>query len=696
MTSDIFIIFYWWLITVLLGALSLPLIFKIFGKFWDKGWIFAKTISFLVVSYTAFVLGRAHIFPFYQETLFLIISIFAGLNIYWLNQGDNKKKIIKIFEENWQTFVWQEGMFLFMLAFWSIIRGFDPRIEGLEKFMDFGFVNTILRSKWFPPVDMWFAGEPINYYYFGHLVAAVLTKISSLDPAITYNLMLATIFAQVFTGTFSLASNLIYKLTKLKGGKVTKQIVIGGLISAMLLTLGGNLHTITYVLKEGAKNYWYPDATRFIGYNPPNPKDACIHEFPIYSFVVSDLHGHVNDLPVVLLFLAVLLSFGLGLASKKDFLKIEDWKLKIPLISFLLAVMYMTSSWEFPIYGVLFAIFILLILIQPFKDLDFNKFVEAVKKTFLGGLSILGLAILFALPFALSFSLMTEGVRFVDANSLWWQLLILWGFFWFLAVSFWVVITAKLKIKNYEFAVADIFVLATTIVATLLIIIPEIIYVKDIYIHEHHRSNTMFKLVYQSFIMYSVAAGYIFIRVKDYLKNKLLATGYLLLFIAGFASHLIYPYFSIKGYYGGLKTYRGLYGMNFLEEHYPNNYESVLWLNKNIDGQPVILEAVGDSYTMYNQFSAMTGLPTVQGWTVHEWLWRGGYDQPGKRAEEVSIIYQGGQEEAERLLRKYDVDYVIVGPLEREKYQDLDEERFLYFGTPIFTSGETTIYQLDL
>ncbi len=693
-----------------MGALSLPLVFKLFGKFWDKGWIFAKTISILAVSYSTFIFGRVHILPFYKETLFLIILVLAGLNLYWLNQEDNKEKIIKIFEENWRTFIWQEALFLVLLTFWSLIRGFAPRIEGLEKFMDYGFIRSILRTKWFPPADMWFAGESINYYYFGHLIAAVLTKLSSLNPAVTYNLMLGTIFAQTFTGAFSLGSNLVSFLKQKTKTVDRKNIIIAGLITALLLTLGGNLHTITYVLKRGAKNYWYPDATRFIGYEPDNPKDACIHEFPMYSFVVSDLHGHVNDIPTVLLFLAVLLSLGLGLASKKEVLKIarprqaegeagENWKLKIPLIGFLLAVMYMTSSWEFPIYGIVFALFTLLIFlstIEQWSNRTIEKLFESIKKTVLMGLATLILAVLFAMPFAISFSPMTEGIRFVDANSLWWQLLILWGFFWFIALSFWIFIISKLKIKNYKFKTPDIFVLVATIWATILIIIPEIIYVKDIYIHEHHRSNTMFKLVYQSFIMYSLAAGYVFFRVKNSLKNKILITVYLLLFTAGFASHLIYPYFSIKSYYGDLKEYKGLYGLNFLENQYPNNYEAVLWMNKNIDGQPVILEAVGDSYTIYNHFSAMTGLPTIQGWTVHEWLWRGGYDRPGKRVEEVKTIYQGDQQEAERLLKKYQVEYVIVGPLEEEKYPELDEQRFLNWGEPIFTSGDTTVYKIDM
>lgn len=50
-------------------------------------------------------------------------------------------------------------------------------------------------------------------------------------------------------------------------------------------------------------------------------------------------------------------------------------------------------------------------------------------------------------------------------------------------------------------------------------------------------------------------------------------------------------------------------------------YQAYIWLNKNVKGQPVVLEACGDSYQNYdNRVSAMTGLPTVLGWYVHEWL----------------------------------------------------------------------------
>jgi len=687
MLHDFFIVSYWWLILLSLGLVFLPLTVKLFARFWDKGWIFSKILGIVIVSYLIFLGGRLHFLPFFKESIFLIILLFLFADFYWLFQKDYKKEFKNILKKYWRRFLFEEIIFFFGLVFWSFVRGFQPNIEGLEKFMDFGFVNSILRSTWFPPVDMWFTGESINYYYFGHLQAAVLTKLSGLDPAITYNLLIAAIFSLTFTAAFSLTSNLAHLLKPETWN--LKPVILAGLISALLLALGGNLHAFIYALKDGKDKYWYPDATRFIGYRPNNPKDKTIHEFPIYSFVVADLHGHMNDIPTVLLFLAVLLVLGVRLSREKK-LEIGNWKLEIPLIALLLAAMYMTNSWDFFVYGVIYALFSFVLIIKKHR-LNLKK----LAVNWLGsGLLVLFGAIIFSLPFSISFEPMAKGIAFVHAHSLWWQLLILWGFFWFVAGGFWTFLL-KSRISRHSLPITDLFIFSATFWATILIIIPEIIYVKDIYISEYHRANTMFKLTYQSFIIYSLSAGYIFWRVKNNLKSIYLYV-YISIFLAGFAAQLVYPYFAVKGYYGSLKNYSGLYGMNFLKDQYPDDYQAVLWLKKNIDGQPVVLEAVGDSYTLYNRVSAMTGLPTIEGWLVHEWLWRGGYDKPGARAAEVETIYQEKDEESVRmLLQKYKVEYIFVGSLEREKYPDFDETRFAKLGKQVFSSGETKIYYLD-
>ena len=64
-------------------------------------------------------------------------------------------------------------------------------------------------------------------------------------------------------------------------------------------------------------SYWFPDATRYIGFNPDVP-DKTIHEFPCYSFVLGDLHAHVVNIMFVLLLLGLLYAW-IKMVRKKDF-----------------------------------------------------------------------------------------------------------------------------------------------------------------------------------------------------------------------------------------------------------------------------------------------------------------------------------------------------------------------------------------
>src|SRR5690606_21343772 len=62
----------------------------------------------------------------------------------------------------------------------------------------------------------------------------------------------------------------------------------------------------------------------------------------------------------------------------------------------------------------------------------------------------------------------------------------------------------------------DLYVITIGLCAIGLVILPEIIYVKDIYSGDYKRANTMFKLTYQAFIMFGICFGYIFIRLLRY------------------------------------------------------------------------------------------------------------------------------------------------------------------------------------
>src|SRR6185369_8876240 len=383
--SDIFAVLQWWSILFLLGIGFLPLTFFFFKNFFDKGYLFAKMIGLTITTYIIYVLGLLHVTRFTQPESFVTFFITVGI---FYSIFRKKQQFLLIIKQHWKIFVVEELFFLSALFFWAYIHGFEADIHGLEKYMDFGFINSILRADYFPPKDMWFTPLFINYYYFGHLMTAVLTKLSNLPSNLTFNLMLSTIFAFCFTQSFSIAANLYSFIgDKIKLFKIKR--IIAGLLSASLLTLGGNLHILYGFFKaypnespvpiwqlpflpfSFPNDYWYPNATRFI--------HNTIHEFPIYSWTVADLHGHVLDIPVVLLTIALLLSFFITKTEKKS--PVRNTKSKaskgffenftstslagnigiLLFIGFLLSVMYMTNAWDGAIYFLLtsFVIFYL-------------------------------------------------------------------------------------------------------------------------------------------------------------------------------------------------------------------------------------------------------------------------------------------------------------------------------------------------
>ncbi|KXK08573.1 MAG: hypothetical protein UZ21_OP11001000563 [Microgenomates bacterium OLB22] len=357
----------WYFKLVVLGIVFLPITIAFFGdRLVDKGYAFSKVVGILLCSFTLFVLGVFKIAPF---TVISAFTVFGGFAI--INMIVAKKVIPKgtITARDVRIWFFIELLFLCSFLFWVVVRGQEPSIRGLEKYMDFGFINAILRSTYFPPKDIWLVGHFINYYYFGHLSAATLTLLFQVTSDISYNLILSTLFAMGITQTWSLVATLLTSMT----GRV--KAYFGGLLGAFLLNLGGNLHTI-YLFTKGygtdtpipfwkiwsvfsPSTYWYPNATRFIPFT--------IHEFPSYSYVVADLHGHVFDIPFVLFTIACMLCI-LKTVPSKHTAAFEKEKKFLPMLwSFLsqhhiwsalllgsmVGIHYMTNAFDGIVYGAL-------------------------------------------------------------------------------------------------------------------------------------------------------------------------------------------------------------------------------------------------------------------------------------------------------------------------------------------------------
>ncbi len=101
------------------------------------------------------------------------------------------------------------------------------------------------------------------------------------------------------------------------------------------------------------------------------------------------------------------------------------------------------------------------------------------------------------------------------------------------------------------------------------------------------------------------------------------------------------------------------------------DYRAIRWMQDNIEGSPVIVEANIPEYRWGSRFTIYTGLPGVVGWNWHQRQQRAvvNSDWVQQRVDQVGQFYSTlNQEEVKDFLRRYNIRYIIVGQLERAAY----------------------------
>jgi len=201
----------------------------------------------------------------------------------------------------------------------------------------------------------------------------------------------------------------------------------------------------------------------------------------------------------------------------------------------------------------------------------------------------------------------------------------------------------------------------------------EFIYLRDSF---DTRMNTVFKFYYQGWVLLGIASAF----GAYYLVERLRRTRSLarsvglavwglvgLVLVGAGLSYTVAATMSKADGFAGTPT---LDGTRYVAQWRPDDYAAVQWLRQHALEGAVMVEAPGGSYTEYNWVSAHSGVPTLLGWGGHELQWRGGYTEAGLREPDIATIYQSTDpDETQRVIDKYGIDYVYVGPLERSKYQ---------------------------
>ena len=720
--GDVWTFWTWWLLAALLGVAAMPVTGILFGRFEDKGWIFSKVLAIGATGFFTWLLVAIKLLPFTSLTC-LGVVLACGLFCLFLQ----KKHIVKKKEcfpmGKGKLIFWEEVLFFAAFLLWTYVAGFHPAAYGTEKFMDYGFMETMMRSTTLPARDLWYSQGHINYYYGGQYFAVFLTKLSHTKVELTYNLMRTFVAGLAFAMPFSL----VYQMSadRMKGQEKKEGVKKGlpylaGITAGTAVSIAGNMHYVIYanilpwlekLTGKEVSSYWFPDATRYIGYNPYREEDRTIHEFPCYSFVLGDLHAHVVNIMFVLLVIGLLYVWLRGVRKKivpadTSMESGKFWKeqLLMPhllMVSVLLGMFQWTNFWDFVIYFVVTMGTVLFANIIRFQ----GKIRKILAVTLAQMAETYVIAYLVILPFTLQFETMVDGVALAKYHSYFYQLLVLWGLPTVLVVTFVVSILWE-KLKKGEnrslyrlmraVRTADLFTIILGLCAIGLVAIPELVYVRDIYENGNARANTMFKLTYQAYIMFALTMGYGIYRLLVVTKQKMfkVIAGICLFFLVWTVG-----YFgkSVNSWFGNVLNvsgYQGLYALGYLETDFPEDVDAIYWLKDNVKDVSVVLEANGDSYSGFERVSASTGLPTILGWYVHEWLWRNSTDDLNVKRDDVETIYTGtDQNQIQSLLREYEVSYIFVGSKEREKYEDrLNNDMLKSLGEIVFADEKTGTY----
>ena len=316
----------------------------------------------------------------------------------------------------WIWFMQRRFCFLPYFFCGPYLAGFHPAAHGTEKFMDYGFMEAMMRSKTLPATDLWYSQGKINYYYGGQYFAVFLTKLSGTKVELTYNLMRTFVAAFAFVLPFSLVHQMTLDMQGRVSGWKKNLPSITGFLAGLAVSIAGNMHYVVYAqiipliqkLKgEEVSSYWFPDATRYIGFNPDVP-DKTIHEFPCYSFVLGDLHAHVVNIMFVLLLLGLLYAWmkkvrnttpSVEKQGRKKFWMKQLLMPQILAAAMLLGMFHWTNYWDFVIYYVVTGGTVLFMNIICLKG-DIRR-IAAV--TAAQAVEIFAIATVIILPFTLQF-----------------------------------------------------------------------------------------------------------------------------------------------------------------------------------------------------------------------------------------------------------------------------------------------------
>ncbi|WP_336037053.1 DUF2298 domain-containing protein [Halobacterium yunchengense] len=768
---------------------GLPVARLLFPAAPDDGAGFALPVATVVVTMVAFYVGQLSFGPWTALASVAALAAMGGAaHLAARERG--------LADYEWRRVAGVFGVFaagfLFVLSF----RAMNPVMSGWggEKFLHTGLLNAVLRAGALPPEDMWYAGEPVRYYYGLPVFNAVGALLTDTSVEYVHNVALAGYFGTLVVASYSLAGWLTADrgysrrlggalgvfFVALAGNTVTLvRFALGALPRDLAVEYGRaafNVNRADYpqvLFEQSTLRTWGWWDTRYV-------VEGTLQEFPLYSFVKADMHGHTVTTGFLVLSAALAYSYvqtpagertrrlGLlfgGLAAVAGYFGVTNtWSMPSAVGMAWLGCVYadahpatlLPDSLGERVRGV---------APSPDRSPVARALAEAWR-TVLAAVAAVGVGAvgyLLASPFLLASVPPNEGVGLFPPRTTAVGVLLVYGSLLALFVTY--LFTRHTALEDADrrgVALAVLGLAAALAVAVLLgdlggiavlspvvaaawvamrtrenagfettlvvagvglVLSMELVHAR-VHPFELDRWNTTLKVAIQAWVFCGLAAGPIAAVLAADLRDAvgslslsslrrtpgpvaattLAAVAFAVVLAASsmfaplvVATDVVEPYQdgadpTLDGYEGHREAHpEQTAAIRWFEDEVSGS-QSVLWMERQT-GNPTFLEKPGLSRGWQNPVSTLSGLPTVAGW-FHETGYRG--DDPYyQRVSDAEIVYQTEDDRSRAaLLRKHDVQYVWVGPLEREEYEvaALDDDPGV---DEVYRNDAVTIYAVD-
>lgn len=488
----------WYLAISVLGWVSLPIVFRLLPNLASKGFALARPLGLLVWGYLFWLLCSLGVLQNNIGGVVLAFGLLIALSVWSCAKGRGRDLVAWI-KDNVKTIVIMEVLFFIAFAAWTIVRAANPEAVNTEKPMELAFINSILKSPSFPPMDPWLSGYAISYYYFGYVIVSMLIRVTGVASSIGFNLSSALWFGLTALASYGILFDLLATWKRSDGSEQKLRLItarLGAFFAPLFVLIISCFEGVLEFLYSN-QIFWKADAsgtltskfwtwlainelnaapTMPVSFWPNRPagwlwwrgsrvledltitggNHEIIDEFPFFTYLLSDLHPHLLAMPIVMLAIGLCLNLFLGaksyfVANESIFKWFKRWDFWF--IALILGSLAFINTWDFPIYVGLFCLVVTVMRIRE-SGWSGERIWDFIKSGLMVGIT----GVVLFLPFYIGFSSQAGGLlpsmEFMTKGIHFWVFfgaLLIPIFIW-LVFQLWQTKNAKSILKGLRFA----------------------------------------------------------------------------------------------------------------------------------------------------------------------------------------------------------------------------------------------------